>query len=79
MRLGADQWVELLTDGKDEFEADGSAVVFSTWEIEEESDVDGAGRLDLGARMTDGRAARLLAILPEDAFLLRIKFLRGRD
>ena len=29
--------------------------------------------------MTGGRAARLLAILPEDAFLLRIKFLRERD
>ena len=69
----------LLTDGKDEFEADGAAVVFSTLKIEEESDVERAGRLDLDARMTDGMAARLLAILPEDAFLLRIKFLRGRD
>ena len=79
MRLAADQWVKLLTDGKDKFEADGATAVFSTWKIEEESDVDGAGRLDLDARMTDGRAARLLAILPDDAFLLRIKFLRGRD
>ena len=75
MRLPVDQWVELLTDGKDEFGADGAAAVFSTWRVEEE----GAGRLDLDARMTDGRAVRLLAILPEDAFLLRIKFLRGRD
>ena len=78
MRLAADQWVE-LKDGKDEFEADGAAAVFSMWKVEEESDVDGADRLDLDARMTDERAARLLAILPQDAFLLRIKFLRGRD
>ena len=78
-RLAADQWVEFLTDGKDEFEDDGAAAIFSTWKIEEDSDVDGAGRLDLDARMIDRRAARLLAILPEDAFLLRIKFLRGRD
>ena len=47
--------------------------------MEEEGDINGAARLDLDARTTDGRAARLLAILPEDAFLLRIKFLRGRD
>ena len=32
--------------------------------------------LALDARITDRRAARLLAILPEGAFLLRIKFLR---
>ena len=79
VRLPVDQWVELLTDGKDELEADGAAAVFSTWRVEEEGDVNGAARLDLDARMTDGRAARLLAILPEDAFLLPIKFLRGRD
>ena len=79
MRLPVDQWVELLTDGKDELEADGAAAVFSTWRVEEEGDVNGAARLDLDARMTDERAARLLAILPEDAFLLPIKFLRGRD
>ena len=77
MRLATDQWVELLTDGKDEFGADGAAAVFSTWRVE--GDVDGAGRLDLDARMIDGAAARLLGILPEEAFLLRIKFLRGRD
>ena len=47
--------------------------------MEEEGHIDGAGRLDLDVRMTDVRAARLLAILPEDAFLLRNKFLRGHD
>ena len=54
MRLPVDQWVELLTDGKNEFGADGAAAVFSTWRVEEEGDVDGAGQLDLDARMTDG-------------------------
>ena len=87
VRLPADQWVELLTDGKDEFEVDGTAMVLSTWRMEEEDpgDVeitDGmiarAGRLALDARMTDGRAAKLLAILPQGAFLHRIKFLRVR-
>ena len=62
-------------------EVDGAAAVFSTWRVEEESEVaDGmyvrADRLALDACMTDERAARLLASLPEGVFLLRIKFLR---
>ena len=39
-----------------------------------------AGRLTLDARLTDERAARLLAALPEDdQFVFRIKFFREQD
>ena len=38
-----------------------------------------AGRMVLNARMTDGRAARLLAALPDGEFILKIKFLREHD
>ena len=38
-----------------------------------------AGRLALDARMTDERAARLLAALLEGEFLLKLKFLRERN
>ena len=90
VQLPKDFWVEILTDAKDEFEVDGAAAVFSTWRVEEEDPLDigeveiadgihaRAGRLALDARMTDARAARLLAALPEEEFLLRIKFLRER-
>ena len=84
-------WAEMLADAKDEFEVDGAAAVFSTWRVEREDPLDvgdveivegihaRAGRLALDSRMTDARAARLLAALPGDAeFLLRIKFLREK-
>jgi len=87
--LPADEWVEILTDAKDEFEVDGAAAVFSTWRVEVEDPLDigdieiadgmhtRAGRLALDARLIDARAALLLAALPEDnEFILRIKFLR---
>ncbi|KAK3748958.1 hypothetical protein QZH41_006844 [Actinostola sp. cb2023] len=91
-RLPIDEpWVEILNDAKDEFEVDGAIAVFSTWGVEAEDPfdigdieiVDGirarAGRLALDARMADERAARLLVVLPEGEFLLRIKFLRERN
>ncbi|KAJ7394715.1 hypothetical protein OS493_000541 [Desmophyllum pertusum] len=62
-------WVELFSDTKDEFEVDGAGLVMSTWRAEEE------GRV-LDAQMTDERPASLLRELPEDKFLLRIKFLK---
>ena len=88
--LPKDEWVEILTDAKDEFEVDGAAAAFSTWRVEVEDPLDigdveiadgmraGAGRLALDAWLTDDRVARLLAALPEDSgvFILRIKFLR---
>ena len=90
VQLPKDPWVEILTDAKDEFEVDGAAAVFSTWRVEEEDPLDigevdiadgmhaRAGKLALDARMTDARAARLLVALPEEEFLLRIKFLHER-
>ena len=33
----------------------------------------------LNARVTDGRAARLLAALPDGEFIMKIKFLREHD
>ena len=88
VRLPAGQWVEILTDAKDEFEVNGATAVFSTWRVEAEDPLDigeieitdgmhaRAGRLALNARMTDGRAAKLLAALREGEFLLKLKFLR---
>ena len=88
-RLPADEWVEILNDAKDEIY--GATAVFSTWRVEGEDPfdvgdigiVDGmharAGRLALDARMTDVRAARLLAALQEGKFLLKLKFLRERN
>ena len=88
VRPPAGQWVEVLTDAKDEFEVDGATAVFSTWRVEAEDPLDigeieitdgmhaRAGRLALNARMTDGRAAKLLAALREGEFLLKLKFLR---
>ena len=90
-RLPADEWVEILNDAKNEFEVDGATAVFSTWRVEGEDPfdvgdieiVDGmharAGQLALDARMTDERAARLLAALPEGEFLLNLKFLHDRN
>jgi len=89
----AESWVELLNDTKDDFEVDGAAAVFSTWRVEAEDPFDignieimdgmyaRAGRLARDACMTDQRAARLLAALPEGEFILKIKFLRewGKD
>ena len=37
LELPADEWVELMSDAKEEF--DGAAVVFSTWRVEEEGEV----------------------------------------
>ena len=92
VRLPADEsWVEKLNDAKEEFEVDGATTVFSTWRVETEDPLDigdieiadgihaRAGRLALDARMTDQRAAQILATLPGVQFLLRIKFLRERD
>ena len=88
MELPADEWVELLTAAKEEFEVDGASAVFSTWRVEEEDPGDSeitdgmiarVGRLALDARMTDRRAAKLLASLPEGVFILKLKFLRGND
>ena len=91
MRLPADQWVEILHDAIDEFEADGASAVFSTCRVEEDDPLDiddieitdgkhaRAGRLALNARMTDVRATQLLAALPEGNFILRLKFLREKD
>ena len=86
MKLPADQWVELPTDGKTEFEVDGPTAMSSTWRVEKDpGDVeitDGmiarAGRLALDARMADGRVARLLGNRPEGDFLLKLKFLYKR-
>ena len=90
VRLPAGSWVEMLDDAKDEFEADGTAAVFSTWRVEEEDPLDigdveiadgmraRAGRLALDAQMADERAARLLDSLPEGQFLLKLKFLREK-
>ena len=61
----------------EEFEVDGAAAVFSTWRVEEDGEV--ADVRALGARMSDERAARLLAILPGGEFLIRIKFLRDES
>jgi hypothetical protein len=84
-------WVEILNDAKDEFEVDGAAAVFSTRRVETEDPLnigdveiaDGmharAGRMVLDASMKDGRAARLLATLPEDKFILKIKFPREQN
>ena len=72
VRLPSDEWVEVLTDAKDECE---DPLDISDIEI-----TDGmharAGRLALNARMKDKRAARLLASLPEGEFILKLKFLR---
>ena len=91
VRLPADRWVEILNDAKDEFEVDGASAVFSTWRMEKDDPLDigdiktadgmhaRAGRLALNARMTDVRATKLLAALPEGSFILRLKFLREMD
>ena len=91
VRLPAGSWVEMLDDAKDEFEADGTAAVFSTWRVEEEDLLDigdveiadgmraRAGRLALDTQMADERAARLLDSLPEGQFLLKLKFLRENE
>ena len=88
MRLPTYQRVEILNDAKDEFEVDGAPAVFSTWTVEKDDPLDigdieiaggmhaRAGRLALNARVTDVRATQLLAVLPEDNFILRLKFLR---
>ena len=86
-----EQWVEILTDAKAEFEVDGASAVFSTWRTEEEDPLGvgdihvapgievRAGRIAYDAQMTDERAERLIRWLPEDReFLLKIKFLRER-
>ena len=81
------EWVEILNDAKEEFEVDGATAVFSSWRVEADDigdieTVDGmharAGRLALDARMTDQRAAQLLAALPRGEFILKLKFLRER-
>ena len=89
--LPADHWFEILNDAKDEFEVDGASAVFSTWRVEKDDPLDiddieiadgmhaRAGRLALNARMTDVRATQLFAALPEDNFILRLKFLREND
>jgi len=86
--LPADDWIEILNDAKEEFEVDGATAVFSTWRVEDEDPLnigdiesaDGmyirASRLVLDARMTNQRAARLFATLPESEFTLKLKFLR---
>jgi len=91
VQLPTDEWVNILNDAKEEFEVDGATAVFSTWRVEAEDPldigdieiVDGmharAVRLALDACMTNQRAARLITILQEGEFLLRIKFLRERD
>ena len=91
VQLPTDEWVKILNDAKEEFEVDGAIAVFSSWRVEAEDPldigdieiVDGmqarTGRLALDACMTDRRAARLLNIIQEGEFLLRIKFLRVRD
>ena len=57
-----------LQDGKDEYQVDDAAFVFSTWKVG-----------DMDARMTDARAQALLRALPEQGqYTLRIKFLRER-
>ena len=76
VRLPADElWVEILKDAKDDCEVDGATTSFSTWRVETEDSLDiggveiadgieaRAGRMVLGASMTDGRAERLLATL----------------
>ena len=80
-----------LNDAKGEFEVEGTSAVFSTWRVEVDGPLDigdvdfadsmhaRAGRLALNARMTDVRAAQLLAALPEGNFVLRHKFLREKD
>jgi len=84
----AKPWVEFLNDAKKEFEVDGAAVVLSTWRVEAEDPLDigdikiadgmhaRADRLALDVRMTDQRAAQLLAALPRGQFILKLKFLR---
>ena len=57
-------WVEMLADAKDEFEVDGAATVFSTWRVEREDPLDIGDDEGIHSRMTDARAARLLAALP---------------
>ncbi|MEW8547860.1 MAG: hypothetical protein AB2693_30505 [Candidatus Thiodiazotropha sp.] len=92
VKLPADEsWVDIINDAKGVFEVDGAAAVFSSWRVEKEDplnigDIDfadgihtRAGRPALDARMTDERAAGLLAALPEGEFLLRLKFLREPD
>ena len=91
VRLPADQWVEILSDAKDEFDIDGVSAVFSTWRMEEDDPLDignidiadgmhaRAKRLALNALMTDVRVTQLLAALPEGNFILRLKFLRETD
>ncbi len=100
VQLPAEEWVEILSDARDEFEVDGATAVFSTWRVENV----GAGRIGshdrpnrppppqtrsrlarakkirmaLDARMSDERAAQLLAFLPEGEYILKIKFLRER-
>ena len=91
VRLPSDEGVEILNDAKDEFEIDGATAVFSTWRVEVEEPFDvgdieivddmhaRAGRMSLDARMTDERAARLLAALQECKFLRELKFLREQN
>ena len=46
------EWVEILTDAKDQFEVDGTATVFSTWRVEVED------LLNIGnVKITDGMRA----------------------
>ena len=64
-----ERWVDVIDVAKDEFEVDDASAIFSAWEMIDKDD----NLLD--ARMTDQRAAGLLASMPEGNFILRIKFL----
>ena len=91
VRLPADQWVEILNDANNEFQADCPTAVFSTWRVDAEDPLDigdieiadglhaRPGRLVLNARIADDRATQLFAALPEGEFILRLTFLRDRD
>ena len=86
-----EQWVEILNEAKEEFEVDGAIAVFSSWRVEEEDPLDigevdiadglnaRAGRMAIDARVGDDRAARLLNSIPDNTFVLKIKFLRERQ
>lgn len=66
-------WVDLVNAAKGKFEVDDASAVFSMWR---EQEADGKGfRPVSDARMTDGRAARLLGSITEGGFNLRL-FLR---
>lgn len=68
-------WIMVLARAKDEFKVDGAVAVYSTWKAQTGDTNKGEKIKVLDATMKDDRAARLLEVIPEGEFLLKIKFI----